>query len=99
MPIFALIYGRPLYQAFLVAQVVKNPTAMWETRVRPLGWEDHLEKGLATHSSILARKIPWAEELGRLYSTGPQRVRLTEHTQPVGGRAGIQTQGVWFESS
>ena len=73
MPIFALIYGRPLYQAFLVAQVVKNPTAMWETRVRPLGWEDHLEKGLATHSSILARKIPWTEEPSGLQSRQLQK--------------------------
>ena len=74
MPIFALIYGRPLYQAFLVAQVVKNPTAMWETRVRPLGWEDHLEKGLATHSSILARKIPWTEEPSGLQSRGSHQI-------------------------
>ena len=74
MPIFALIYGRPLYQAFLVAQVVKNPTAMWETRVRPLGWEDHLEKGLSTHSSILARKIPWTEEPSGLQSRGSHQI-------------------------
>ena len=74
MPIFALIYGRPLYQAFLLAQVVKNPTAMWETRVRPLGWEDHLEKGLATHSSILARKIPWTEEPSGLQSRGSHQI-------------------------
>ena len=44
--------------ASLVAQLVKNPPAMQETRVRSLGWEDPLEKGLATHSSILARRIP-----------------------------------------
>ena len=42
-----------------MAQLVKNPLAMWETWVRSLGWEDPLEKGMATHSSILAWRIPW----------------------------------------
>ena len=42
--------------------MVKNPPAMWEAWVRSLGWEDPLEKGMATHSSILAWRIPWAEE-------------------------------------
>ena len=45
--------------ASLVTQLVKNPPAMWETWVRSLGWEDPLEKGKATHSSILAWGIPW----------------------------------------
>ena len=45
--------------AFLVAQLVKNPLTMWETWVQSLGWEDPLEKGKATHSSILAWRIPW----------------------------------------
>ena len=45
--------------ASLVAQLVKNPPAMWETWVRSLGWEDPLENGTATHSSILAWRIPW----------------------------------------
>ena len=45
--------------ASLVAQLVKNPPPMWETWVRSLGWEGTLEKGTATHSSILARRIPW----------------------------------------
>jgi len=45
--------------ASLVAKLVKNLPAMWETWVRSLGWEDHLEKGKATHSSILAWRIPW----------------------------------------
>ena len=45
--------------ASLVAQLVKNPPAMWETWVQPLGWEDHLEKGKATLSSVLAWRIPW----------------------------------------
>ena len=48
-------------QASLVAQLVKNQPAMWETWVQSLGWEDPLEKGMATHSSILARRIPWTE--------------------------------------
>ena len=45
--------------------MVKNLPAMWETRVRSLGWEDPLEKEVATHSSILAWKIPWTEEPGQ----------------------------------
>ena len=61
--------------ASLVAQTVKNLPAMQETWVRSLGWEDPLEKGKATHSSILAWRIPWTEELGRLQSMGFQRVR------------------------
>ena len=43
----------------LVAQLVKNPPAMWETWVQSLGWEDPLEKGMATHSSILTWRFPW----------------------------------------
>jgi len=46
-------------RASLVAQLVKNLPAMWETWVRSLGWEDLLEEGMATHSSILAWRIPW----------------------------------------
>jgi len=49
-----------------VAQAVKNPPAMWKTQVRSLGQEDPLNKGVATNSSILAWKIPWTEEPGRL---------------------------------
>ena len=52
----------------LVAQIVKNLPAMQETWVRSLGREDPLEKEMATHSSILAWRIPWTEELGELYS-------------------------------
>ena len=48
---------------------------MQERQVQSLGWEDSLEKEMATHSSILAWEIPWAEEPGRLQSSGPQRVR------------------------
>ena len=50
----------------MVAQMVKNLPAMQETRVRSLGWEDPLEKGIATHLSVLAWRIPWTEEPGRL---------------------------------
>ena len=46
--------------ASLVTQLVKSPPAMWQTRVQSLGWEDPLKKGKATHSSILAWRIPWA---------------------------------------
>ena len=53
----------------------KMSAAMWETRVRPLGWEDSLEKEMATDSSTLAWKIPWTREPGRLQSMGSQRVR------------------------
>ena len=53
-------------------QTLKNLPAMWETLVRFLGWEDPLEKGMATHSSILAWRIPWTEEPGELQSMGLQ---------------------------
>ena len=52
--------------------MLKNSPAMWETWVQSLGWEDPLEKGTATHSSILAWRIPWIEQPGRLQSMGPQ---------------------------
>ena len=58
------------YGLFLVAQMAQNPAAMQETWVPSLGWEDPLEKGKATHSSILAWKIPWTEEPGGLLSMG-----------------------------
>jgi len=54
--------------------MVKNLPAVQEARVQSLGWEDLLEKGTATHSSILDWEIPWTEEPGRLQSTGLQRV-------------------------
>ena len=62
------------HETSLVAQMVKRLPIMQETRVRSLGWEDALEKEMATHSSTLAWKIPWTEEPGRLYSMGSQRV-------------------------
>ena len=61
--------------ASLVAQTVENPPAMKETWDQSLGWKDPLEKGMETHSSILAWRIPWTEEPGRLQSIGWQRVR------------------------
>ena len=57
-----------------VAQTVKNLPAMQETQVRSLGWEGPSEKGVAIHSSILAWRIPWTEELGGLQFMGLQRV-------------------------
>ena len=54
--------------------MVKHLPTMWETHVRSLGWEDPLEKEMATHSGTLAWKIPWMEEPGRLQSMGSQRV-------------------------
>ena len=61
--------------ASLVAQMVKKLAAMQEASVRSLGWGDPLEKGMATHSSMLAWRIPWAEKPGRLQSMGSKRAR------------------------
>ena len=61
--------------ASLVAQMLKNLPAMQETLVLSLGWKAPLEKGMATHSSILAWRTPWTEEPGGLQSMGSQRVR------------------------
>ena len=58
--------------------MVKNLPAMWETGVRSLDWEDPLEKGMATHSGILAWRIPWTEEPGEL-----QSVRLPGHDRAI----------------
>ena len=58
-PVEGIGYPLQFSWAFFVAQLVKNPPAMQEIRVPSLGWEDPLEKGKATHSSILARRIPW----------------------------------------
>ena len=60
--------------ASLVAQMVKRLPIMRESHNRSLGWEDPLEKEMATHSSLLAWRIPWIELPGRLQSTGSQRV-------------------------
>ena len=66
--------GYPLQYSWpsLVAQTVKNPPAMQETWVPSVAWEDPLEEGMATHSSILAWRIPWTEEPGGLQSMGSQ---------------------------
>ena len=65
---FIFADGTSKIGASLVAQMVKNLPAMQETQVQSLGWEDPLEKGMATHSSILAWRIPWTEEPGGLQS-------------------------------
>ena len=69
--------GYPLqyYWVSLVAQMVKNPPAMRKTWIPSLGWKDLLEEGMATHSSILAWRIPRTEDSGGLQSMGSQRVR------------------------
>ena len=73
-PRFTKSLIKRLYSASLVALSVKNLPAAQETWVRSLGWEDPLEKEMATHWSILAWKISWAEEPGGLQSMGSQRV-------------------------
>ena len=77
--------GNPLQYSWasLVAQMVKNLSAMQETWVQSLGWEDPLEKGMTTHSSILAWRIPWTEEPGRLQSMGSQELDTTEQLTHV----------------
>ena len=68
--------GYPLQYSWasLVARLVKNLPAMWETWVGSLGWEDPLEKEMATHSNILAWKISWTQEPGGVQSMGSQRI-------------------------
>ena len=73
--IFLLVLATKILEASLVAQMVKNLPVVQETWVQSLGWEDPLEKEMATHSSILAWRIPWTEEPGRLQFMGSQRVR------------------------
>ena len=65
----------------LMAQMVNNMLSMQETWVRSLGWEDFLEEGMATHSSILAWRITWTEEPGRLYS--PWGCQESDKTEPL----------------
>ena len=73
---FSTLMGRQHpFLVSLVAQMVKNLPAVQKTWVWSLGWEDPLEKGIATHSSIFAWRIPWTEEPGRLQSVELQRVR------------------------
>ena len=63
--------------ASLVAQMVKNLPAVWQTWVQSLGWEDSLEEGRTIHSSILAWRIPWTEKPGSLQSMGSQELDTT----------------------
>ena len=74
LPTFILLVPT-ISWASLVAQTVKNQPAMQETWVQSLGWEDPLEMGMATHSSVFAWRIPWTEGPGGLHSMGLQRVR------------------------
>ena len=67
-------YSHPL--ASPVAQIVENLPAIWETWVRFLGWEDPMEEGMTTHSSILAWRIPWPEEPGGLQLMESQTAEL-----------------------
>ena len=64
--------------AFTEHSIQQNLPAMRETQVQSLDWEDPLEKGVVTHSSILSWRIPWTEEPGELQSMGLQRVGQTE---------------------
>ena len=70
-----MLICRFLSRTSLVVQMVKCLPTMWETWVQSLGQEDLLEKEMATHSSIVAWKITWTEEPGRLQSMGSQRIR------------------------
>ena len=70
-----LTLNMELFGTSLVTETVKNLPVMWETPVRSLGQEDPLEKGMGTHSSILAWRIPWTEEPGGPRSMWSQRVR------------------------
>ena len=72
---FLEIRNNWLRRTSLVAQMVKHMTTMREAQVRSLAWEDPLQNEMATHSSTLAWKIPWAKEPGGLQSMGSQRVR------------------------
>ena len=76
LSLFCLHFSFYLTCTSEVAQMVKNLPAVWETQVWSLGQEDPLEKGMGTHSSILAWRIPWTEEPGGLWSMGSQKVRV-----------------------
>ena len=81
-----LTFYSKVLRASLVAQTVKNLPAVQKTWVQSLGWEDPLEKGTATHSSMLAWRIPWTEEPSRLQSLGPQSwTRLSKHSEGTMG--------------
>ena len=80
--------GNP--KSSLVAQAVKNLPAMQEAGVQSLGWEDPLEKEMATHSSILGWRISWIEEPGGLQSMGSQRVGHNQATKPSDQFSSVQ---------
>ena len=70
-------------ETILAAQTIKYLSTMQEIQVQSLGWEDPLQKGMATHSSILAWRIPWTEEPGWLQSMGSQRVGHNQATKHI----------------
>ena len=77
-PLFKVGLEKKPFQVYTQRIVPVNLPSVQETQVRSLGWEDPLEKGIATHSSILAWRIPWTEEPGRLQSMRSQRTRHNE---------------------
>ena len=89
--------------ASLVAQTVKNLPKMQETLIRSPGWEDSMEKGMATHSSIIAWRIPWTEVPSRLQYLGSQRIRHsgttnTSNTWPLCSPNQLCNCSDWHES-
>ena len=80
-------------RASLVVQMVKNPPAMQEARVRSLGWEDLLEEGMATHICIFGWRIPWTEEPGRLQSIESQSQTWLSHYAQHSTRAKKRSNG------
>ena len=80
-----------------MVQRLKRLPAMWETWVQSLGQEDTLEKEMATHSSILAWRIPWTEELGGLQSTGRKELDMTERLHFLSSllKATLRAVTVW----
>ena len=77
-PLFKVGLEKKPFQVYTQRIVPVNLPSVQETQVRSLGWEDPLEKGIATHSSILAWRIPWTEEPDRLQSMRSQRTRHNE---------------------
>ena len=78
--------------ASLMTQMIKNPLAMWNTWVQSLGWEDPLEEGMATHSDILAWRIPWTQEPGGYSPWGHEESDTTEWLSAV---QHIYVSGQW----
>ena len=80
-------------EGFLGGSVVKNLPAIQETQVQSLGWEDPLEKEMATHSRILNWEIPWTEEAGRLQFTGSQKSQIQLSGQTTTSLSGYTMVG------